>query len=58
MQLASGLACWFEYSSIQNFYCFLFKYLNNVFNAIVILKARVKQKFLLNLSLKHSLSIR
>jgi len=58
MQLVSGLACWLESSSIQNFYCFLFKYLNILFNAVIIIKAGVKQKILVNLSLKHGLGIR
>jgi len=58
MQLVSDLSCWLECSSIQNFYCFLFKYLNMMFNAIIILKAGVKPKFLVNLSLKHGLGTR
>jgi len=38
VQLVSALACWLQFSSIQNFYCFLFKYLSILFNAIIVLK--------------------
>jgi hypothetical protein len=58
MHLASGFACRLEFSSIQNFDCFLFKYLNIVFKAIIVLRAGIKQKFLVNLSLKHGLGVR
>jgi hypothetical protein len=57
MHLTSGLACLLEFCSIKYVYCFLFKYLSIVFNAII-LQAGIKQMFPVKLSLKHEFCVR